>query len=526
MDRNPDITPGQPPGSSPAPAEPAGDAGIGASQARDVFTGSAPFYHLATAQVPPDSESLPRIFQLESRRSGLSRDDHAIASVPSHSSTTVSITPQLGAGDYNNEAAPTLAAADASGHPPPFRQESRSSTYSDHYLASAAPTHDDAAASISPPEHAFSSSSKGSGDTAVPSAQASHRGDGIVATNHEDSVASSPTESLSRQLPGAIDDTADVEKQDSRFEPLKPAPSTDSEGQDPEKRPTLQSRAGTARTQEEMLRMLSRRRTNASGKSDAEVEEEHAEVERLMSRMFGQDRQKHSEDEKTRHVGVVFRDLTVFGMGLGAALQPTIGDVFLGLPRFLKTLLTRGPKAARSKPPVREILSHFSGCIRPGEMCLVLGRPGSGCSTFLKVLGNQRSGFEHIDGEVTYGGTDAKKMAKDFRGEVLYNPEDDLHYATLTVKDTLEFALRTRTPGKESRNEGESPKEYVREFLRVVTKLFWIEHTLGTKVGNEFVRGVSGGEKKRVSLGEALITKASVQAWDNSTRGLGKFLIP
>lgn len=41
-----------------------------------------------------------------------------------------------------------------------------------------------------------------------------------------------------------------------------------------------------------------------------------------------------------------------------------------------------------------------------------------------------------------------------------------------------------------------------------------------TKIGNEFVRGVSGGEKKRVSIAEAMITKASVQCWDNSTRGL------
>lgn len=103
--------------------------------------------------------------------------------------------------------------------------------------------------------------------------------------------------------------------------------------------------------------------------------------------------------------------------------------------------------------------------------------------------------------------------------QVLYNPEDDLHYATLSVKNTLSFALKTRTPGKDSRNEGESRKDYVREFLRVVTKLFWIEHTLGTNVGNEFIRGVSGGEKKRVSIAEAMITKASTQCWDNSTRG-------
>jgi ABC-type multidrug transport system ATPase subunit len=102
----------------------------------------------------------------------------------------------------------------------------------------------------------------------------------------------------------------------------------------------------------------------------------------------------------------------------------------------------------------------------------------------------------------------------------LYNPEDDLHYATLSVRDTLLFALKTRTPDKESRIPGESRKEYQQTFLSAIAKLFWIEHALGTKVGNELIRGVSGGEKKRVSIGEAMVTKASTQCWDNSTRGL------
>lgn len=308
--------------------------------------------------------------------------------------------------------------------------------------------------------------------------------------------------------------SAMAQKEGSQFMPITPARTNDSD-----ERPGLKSRT-TSRNATDIFKTLSRRRTSATGKSDAELDEEHDEIERLMSRMFGKDRQAHSEDEKTRHVGVVFRDLTVRGLGLGAALQPTNGDIFMKLPRLLKNFISRGPKAAIGKPPVRKILSDFNGAIRPGEMLLVLGRPGSGCSTFLKILGNQRFGYVSVDGDVTYGGTDAKKMAKDFRGEVLYNPEDDLHYATLTVKQTLDFALKTRTPGKESRNEGESRTDYVREFLKVVLKLFWIEHTVNTKVGDEFVRGVSGGEKKRVSIAEAMITKASVQAWDNSTRGL------
>lgn len=293
-------------------------------------------------------------------------------------------------------------------------------------------------------------------------------------------------------------DESPIERTDSKYEALKPAPTAE------DRRPGLQRRR-SVQTEEDLFAVLSRRRTSASGKSDAEIDEENDEIERLMSRMFGKARQEHSEEEKTRHSGVVFRDLTVKGVGLGASLQPTVGDIFMGLPRMLKTFFTKGAKAAAGKPPVRELLSNFDGCVRPGEMLLVLGRPGSGCSTFLKAFCNQREGFEAVEGQVTYGGTDSKIMKKNFRGEVIYNPEDDLHYATLTVKRTLMFALQTRTPGKESRLEGESRADYMKEFMRVVTKLFWIEHTLGTKVGDEFVRGVSGGEKKRVSIAEGEI---------------------
>ncbi|KAI9673326.1 MAG: hypothetical protein M1829_004092 [Trizodia sp. TS-e1964] len=284
------------------------------------------------------------------------------------------------------------------------------------------------------------------------------------------------------------------------------------------------TRSHASLTEAELFKVLSRRKTSASGKqsipTDAELREEQLEIERLMTRIFGQTRQANSEEEKTRHVGVVFRNLTVKGIGLGAALQPTLGDLFLGIPRLVKGLFSKGSNAASRNPPVRTILNDFTGCVRPGEMLLVLGRPGSGCSSFLKILANQRFGFVSVDGNVTYGGVDAETMAKDFRGECVYNPEDDLHYPTLTVKDTLEFALTTRTPGKASRNEGETRSEYVQEFLRVVTKLFWIEHTLKTKVGNAIVRGVSGGEKKRVSIAEAMITRASTQCWDNSSKGL------
>ncbi|QKX59307.1 uncharacterized protein TRUGW13939_06439 [Talaromyces rugulosus] len=284
--------------------------------------------------------------------------------------------------------------------------------------------------------------------------------------------------------------------------------------EDPEKQET-----NPENTDQTISNTLLRQLSTRSGIS-GEKNEEWAEIQRLMSRMFGRQRQAQSEEEKTRHVGVIWKNLTVKGVGLGAALQPSVGDVFLGLPRLLKGLLSRGRKGAGKSAPVKTILNDFTGCVRPGEMLLVLGRPGSGCSTFLKTIGNQRAGYESIEGDVSYGGTDPTTMAKNYRSEVSYNPEDDLHYATLTVKQTLMFALQTRTPGKESRNEGESREEYQKTFLSAIAKLFWIEHTMDTKVGDALIHGISGGEKKRVSIAEAMITKASTQCWDNSTRGL------
>ncbi len=55
---------------------------------------------------------------------------------------------------------------------------------------------------------------------------------------------------------------------------------------------------------------------------------------------------------------------------------------------------------------------------------------------------------------------------------------------------------------------------------KVVMAMFGIGHTVNTHVGNDFIRGVSGGERKRVTIAEATLSFAPLQTWDNSTRGL------
>ena len=100
----------------------------------------------------------------------------------------------------------------------------------------------------------------------------------------------------------------------------------------------------------------------------------------------------------------------------------------------------------------------------------------------------------------------------------MYNQEDDDHLPTLTVGQTLRFALNTKTPKRKI--EGLSDKEFKEEVLTMLLSMLNIKHTENTIVGNAFVRGVSGGERKRVSIGEMFCGGASVCSWDNSTRGL------
>ena len=108
-------------------------------------------------------------------------------------------------------------------------------------------------------------------------------------------------------------------------------------------------------------------------------------------------------------------------------------------------------------------------------------------------------------------------MLKKFKGEIVYNQEVDKHFPHLTVGQTLEFAARVRTPQNRSIT---SREEHAKHMAAVMMNIFGLSHTYNTKVGNDFVRGVSGGERKRVSIAEMALAGSPIAAWDNSTRGL------
>lgn len=93
-----------------------------------------------------------------------------------------------------------------------------------------------------------------------------------------------------------------------------------------------------------------------------------------------------------------------------------------------------------------------------------------------------------------------------------------VHFPQLTVGQTLDFAAKARAP--RNRFPGVSRERYAEHMRDVIMAVFGLSHTVNTKVGNDFIRGVSGGERKRVSIAEAVLAGSPIQCWDNSTRGL------
>ena len=211
------------------------------------------------------------------------------------------------------------------------------------------------------------------------------------------------------------------------------------------------------------------------------------------------------DDIKTRKLGVTWKDLTVKGIGADAAINENAASQF-NIPRRINE--------RRQPRPLRTILESCHGCVKPGEMLLVLGRPGAGCTTLLKILANRRNGYASVSGDVRFGSLDHVQAAR-YRGQIVMNTEEELFFPSLSVAQTVDFATRMKVPAGEA-----DPAVYQRETRESLLQTMGIAHTRDTRIGNEFLRGVSGGERKRVSIIETLATRASVYCWDNSTRGL------
>ena len=97
-----------------------------------------------------------------------------------------------------------------------------------------------------------------------------------------------------------------------------------------------------------------------------------------------------------RRAGIVFKNLKVCGSGSAINLQKNVGSLLLAPLRFREFF---------GKGPEKTILNDFNGVVKSGEMLVVLGRPGSGCSTLLKTLTGELNGLDmKHQSEIHYNG--------------------------------------------------------------------------------------------------------------------------
>ncbi|CEG38885.1 atp-binding cassette superfamily [Plasmopara halstedii] len=207
------------------------------------------------------------------------------------------------------------------------------------------------------------------------------------------------------------------------------------------------------------------------------------------------------------------------------------------LPTLLNTIKKSLVKLSAKKHVVRkEILRNVSGVFKPGTITLVLGQPGSGKSSLMKILSGRFPLEKNvtIEGEITYNGVTQNEMKRRLPQFVAYVTQRDKHFPTLTVKETLDYAHRfcggdmsKRAKEKLSKGTPEANKAAIEaaqalfaHYPDVVIQQLGLENCQDTIVGNGMMRGVSGGERKRVTTGEMEFGMKYVTLMDEISTGL------
>ncbi|OIW11522.1 hypothetical protein TanjilG_26888 [Lupinus angustifolius] len=154
------------------------------------------------------------------------------------------------------------------------------------------------------------------------------------------------------------------------------------------------------------------------------------------------------------------------------------------------------------------ILKGVTGIVEPGEMLAMLGPSGSGKTTLLTALGGRLGGKLH--GTITYNGKPFSNAIKKNTGFVT---QDDVLYPHLTVTETLVFTALLRLPNSVTK------EEKVLHAKAVIDQL-GLTKCKDIIVGSPNLRGVSGGERKRVSIGQEMLINPNLLFLDEPTSGL------
>ncbi|KAL5553380.1 hypothetical protein UlMin_040781 [Ulmus minor] len=168
----------------------------------------------------------------------------------------------------------------------------------------------------------------------------------------------------------------------------------------------------------------------------------------------------------------------------------------------------------KSSISVRFLLKNVGGEAKPGRLLAIMGPSGSGKTTLLNVLAGQVTASPrlHLSGLLEVNGKPSSNKAYKFA----FVRQEDLFFSQLTVRETLSLAAELQLPEIAT---VEARDEYVNNLL---FKLGLV-NCADSIVGDAKVRGISGGEKKRLSVACELIASPSVIFADEPTTGLDAF---
>ncbi|KAK3408153.1 hypothetical protein EUGRSUZ_J00451 [Eucalyptus grandis] len=227
------------------------------------------------------------------------------------------------------------------------------------------------------------------------------------------------------------------------------------------------------------------------------------------------------------------------------------GDAYVGT-RALPTLLNATLNAIEgaigmiglspSKKRVVKILQDVSGAIKPSRLTLLLGPPGSGKTTLLQALAGKPDDDLRITGKITYCGHEFNEFVP--QRTCAYISQHDLHHGEMTVRETLDFSGRCLGVGtryemlaelsRREREAGIKPDPEIDAFMKAtaitgqenslmadyVLKILGLDICADIMVGDDMRRGISGGQKKRVTTGEMLVGPAKAFFMDEISTGL------
>jgi ABC-type multidrug transport system ATPase subunit len=161
----------------------------------------------------------------------------------------------------------------------------------------------------------------------------------------------------------------------------------------------------------------------------------------------------------------------------------------------------------------KSILSNVNGYVEPGQMLAVMGPSGAGKSSLLDILSRKHKRGIATGSILINGASPTRRQFKRLTGFV---DQDDSLMGTLTVRETLTYAALMRLPRK-------MPLKAKQRRVEDVIQELGISKIADSQIGIPGQRGISGGEKRRVSIGKELVTSPSLLFLDEPTSGLDAY---